>query len=77
MDGETSFSHLGIVLIYSFFAVVTAVEEENRVGFETSSFSITCSSKVAPMWSWVGKNANHIKSMAIGSKKQIRFVEPR
>ena len=65
-------------LALTFLAVSeAAVMENNKVGFETTSFSIFCSSKVPPMWSWVGKNTNDIKSMAFGTQKQIQFKEPR
>ena len=53
------------------------VSESFKVAFETNVFVAKCTSKELPMWSWVGKNTNDIRSMAIGEKKQSRFKEPR
>ena len=58
-------------------AVVSVGEIENKVALETNDFEVYCTSKVPPMWNWVGKNVEEMKSMAVGSRKQVRFKEPR
>ena len=55
----------------------TEIETNNYVAFQTGNLIFKCESKDVPMWSWIGKNPTHLKSMAYGDKKQNRFNEPR
>ena len=66
-----------VLLIATAIVFAEAVTDVNKVAFETRDFFVKCSSKVPPMWSWVGKNTNEIKSMAFGDNKQIRFTDSR
>ena len=67
-----------LMMILTFVdAVVSVGEIENKVALETNDFNVYCTSKVPPVWNWVGKNVEEMKSMAVGSRKQVRFKEPR
>jgi hypothetical protein len=59
----------GVIHCQKSVVVLVAVESESHV--------IGCDSKNVPVWNWLGKVPEEMKTLAIGAKKQVRFVDPR